>query len=554
MNGAAAIARILKQEGIENLSCFPSNPIIEAAAAEGIRPIICRQERAGVNIADGFSRVSNGRRIGVFAMQYGPGAENAYGGVAQAFADSVPILLLPAGYPRDRADTSPNFGAALNYAGVTKWAGQVNSAARIPEMMRRAFSHLRTGRPGPVLLEVPGDVAAEEVDEAALDSPAVAAVRSAGDPHDVAEAARALISAKRPVIHAGQGILYAEATDDLRELAELLQAPVMTTLTGKSAFPEDHPLSLGTGSNTTTGMVHHFLQKADLVFGIGCSFTQTTFGVTIPPGKVMVHSTNDPADVNKDYRTDVAVVGDAKLVLRQVIDEVKRQAGAGVPREDPTPAREIAAVKAEWLQGWMPRLTSDDTPINPYRVVWDLMHTIDRRNSIVTHDSGSPRDQTIPFFEALDSPELPGLGEVHAARVRPGAVHRREAGGAGEAGGQHHGGRRLRHGGAGRGDRRPLPAPHPHDTAEQLDHGGLRGPDAGGDGALRGCTPLRRLRRSGRGARRLQRAGRPARGDRPRHPACAEGDGVGPPGAAGVHHRRGADGVGVRVGGAAPTL
>ena len=411
MNGAQAIARILKQEGIENLSCFPSNPIIEAAAAEGIRPIICRQERAGVNIADGFSRVSNGRRIGVFAMQYGPGAENAYGGVAQAFADSVPILLLPAGYPRDRADTSPNFGAALNYAGVTKWAGQVNSAARIPEMMRRAFSHLRTGRPGPVLLEVPGDVSAEEVDEAALNAPTVAAVRSAGDPHDVAEAARALIGAKRPVIHAGQGILYAEATDDLRELAELLQAPVMTTLAGKSAFPEDHPLSLGTGSNTTTGMVHHFLQKADTVFGIGCSFTQTTFGVTIPPGKVMVHSTNDPADVNKDYRIDVAVVGDAKLVLRQVIDEVKRQAGAGVPREDPTPAREIAAVKAEWLQGWMPRLTSDDTPINPYRVVWDLMHTIDRRNSIVTHDSGSPRDQTIPFYEAPTPRSYLGWGK-----------------------------------------------------------------------------------------------------------------------------------------------
>ena len=420
-------------------------------------------------------------------------------------------------------------------------------------MMRRAFSHLRTGRPGPVLLEVPGDVSAEEVDEATLGSPAVVAVRSAGDPHDVAEAAAALLSAKRPVIHAGQGILYAEASEDLRELSELLQAPVMTTLTGKSAFPEDHPLALGTGSNTTTGMVHHFLQKADLVFGIGCSFTQTTFGVTIPPGKVMVHSTNDPADVNKDYRIDVAVVGDAKLVLRQVIDEVKRQAGAGVPREDPTPAREIAAVKAEWLQGWMPRLTSDDTPINPYRVVWDLMHTIDRRNSIVTHDSGSPRDQTIPFYEALTPRSYLGWGKVDAAWLRPGAGHRSEAGGAGEAGGQHHGGRSLRHGRAGRGDRGPLRTPHPHDTAEQLDHGRLRGPDAGRDSALRGRAPLRRLRRGGRGARRIQRAGRPAGGDRPGDQARSGGDGVGPPGAAGVYHRRGADGLGVRLGGAAPT-
>ena len=352
MKGATAIASILRAEGVDFVGCIPSHPLLDALALEDIRLIIPRQERVGINMVDGFSRVTNGRRTGVFLMQAQAGAENGFPGVAQAYDDSTPILLLPAGAPRDRVGVHPTFSPPRSYADVTKWADQVNLVQRIPEMFRRAFTSLRTGRPGPVLLELPTDVTDEELDEAAFSYRPVPARRSAGDPRDVEEAATAILKARRPVIHAGQGVLYGEAWDELRELAELLQAPVMTTLGAKGVFPEDHPLSLGSGGATTTAPVVHFLQEADLVAGIGCSFSLTGFGVTIPPGKVMVQVTNDEIDVNKDYVIDHAVIGDAKLVLQQLLEEVRARTKRS-PIDRDGVADEVAAVKERWLASWM---------------------------------------------------------------------------------------------------------------------------------------------------------------------------------------------------------
>jgi acetolactate synthase I/II/III large subunit len=316
-----AIAEILKREGVEYLSTYPTTPIIDAAAAAGIRPVLCRQERVGVGIADGYSRTTNGRRIGVFAMQYGPGAENAFPGVATAYSDSVPTLVLPLGHQRDRAQIFPLFSSARTYASVTKWVETLNQAEQVSEVMRRAFNLLKMGRPGPVMVEIPADVAVAETGDAALSYRPVKATRPSGNPLDVAAAVRVLMQARRPVIHAGQGVLYAEACDELRELAELLQAPVMTTLEGKSAFPEDHALSLGTGGGgVMSGPVHHFLLQADVVFGVGCSFTRHGMATNIPPGKTIIHATNDERDLNKNYFADHPILGDAKLVLRQVID------------------------------------------------------------------------------------------------------------------------------------------------------------------------------------------------------------------------------------------
>ena len=233
MDGNKAIAQILKAEGIEWLAAFPHQNLIEAAAQEGIRPIICRHERTGVNMADGFSRVTNGRRTGVFTMQLGPGAENALGGVAQAYADSIPILLLPGGQARNRTQVHPNFEAVENYRGITKWAASINQVERIPELMRRAFTQLKNGRPGPVLLEIPTDVGAAECPQESLAYQPVTPFKSAADPDGVRELASALLQAQHPLINAGQGILWAEASAELTELAELIQAPVMTTLAGK---------------------------------------------------------------------------------------------------------------------------------------------------------------------------------------------------------------------------------------------------------------------------------------------------------------------------------
>ena len=409
MQGTDAVARILKLEGVEYLFSYPNNPLIDAAAKVGIRPIIARGEKTLINMADGYTRATNGQRPTVIVVQAGPGIENAFGGFAQAFADSVPILMIPGGPDQHRLGEPPEFDPLPVYRNITKWAGRVNFADRIPEVARRAFSQLRNGRPGPVLLELPRDVGAAEVDESTFHYAPPRRHRSAGDPADVAEAARLLLDAKRPVLHVGHGVLWAQAWDDLRELAELLHTPVMTTMAAKSAFPEDHPLSLGAGGHTLTRAAAQFLVKADLVFGIGCSFARGGFSSPIPSGKKMVQVTADARDLDKDYPVDHAVIGDAKLVLRQLIEEVKRQGGAA-SRGDGV-AAEIRDAKDAYLREWLPRLTSDETPINPYRVIWDLMQTVDRQNTIVTHDSGNPRDQMLTFFEAVTPRGYIGWGK-----------------------------------------------------------------------------------------------------------------------------------------------
>jgi acetolactate synthase I/II/III large subunit len=413
MQVIAAIAEILKREGVEFLSTYPTTPLIDAAAAAGIRPVLCRQERVGVGIADGFTRTASGKRIGVFAMQYGPGAENAFPGVATAYSDSVPILVLPLGHQRERAQVFPLFSSARTYASVVKSVETLNLASEVGEVMRRAFNLLKMGRPGPVMVEIPADVALEEIDAAALSYKAVKATRPAGNAQDVAAAAQVLMQARAPVMHAGQGVLYAEATDELVELAELLQVPVMTTLEGKSAFPEDHPLSLGTGGGgVMSGPAYHFLQRADVVFGIGCSFTRHGMATTIPPGKTFIHASNDERDLNKNYPTDHPILGDAKLVLRQVI-EALQDMGAKPPDHGAV-AAEVQKVKDAWLKEWMPKLTSNEVPITPYRVIWEFMRTIPPSEAIVTHDSGSPRNQLVPFYCATTPRGYIGWGKSHA--------------------------------------------------------------------------------------------------------------------------------------------
>ena len=410
MDGVTAIANILKLEGVDFICCMPSNPLIEAAAIAGIRPIVCRQERTGVHMADGFTRINNGRKNGIFLAQNGPGAENAFAGIAQAYADSVPILFLPAGAARRRQGTDPVFSPTRSYEGVTKWAAHINYADRVPELMRRAYTQLRSGKPGPVLLEIPQDLNAEEISEEQFDYEPPPIVRTAADPDAIGPAVRALLGAQRPVIYAGQGVLYAEASDELRQVAEFLQVPVLTTLEGKSAFPENHPLALGVGGSSTTGSVHRFLTQADLVFAVGCSLVKSGFTTPIPPGKTIIHATNADVDINKDYKSNYPLVGDAKLLLNQVMEELRRQAGQPRPA-DQALTSEIRSTKQEWMAQWMPLLTSDEVPLNPYRVVWDIMNTVDLDNTIVTHESGSPREQVTPFWEARAPRSFIGWGK-----------------------------------------------------------------------------------------------------------------------------------------------
>jgi len=408
-----AIARILKIEGAEFLSAYPTTPVIEAAAKADIRPVLCRQERVGVGIADGYARVKNGKTLAVFCMQYGPGAENAFPGVATAYSDSTPMLILPLGHPRDRAQVFPLFSSARTYASVTKSVETVATGGQIGDVMRRAISLMRMGRPGPVMVEIPADIVNEDVPDALIEAYRPVKATSAGaNVRDVEAAARVLRDARRPVIHAGQGVLYAEAWAELRELAELLEAPVMTTMEAKSAFPEDHALALGTGGPSVTGPTLHYLREADVVFGIGCSFTRHGMAASLPAGKTIIHATNDERDLNKNYVADHPLLGDARLVLRQFLEAVKSQGGR--PRGRESVRAELERVRAAWLTEWKAILESPEVPLNPYRVITEFMRTIDPRDAIVTHDSGSPRDQLLPFYRAVSPRTYLGWGKSHA--------------------------------------------------------------------------------------------------------------------------------------------
>lgn len=414
MNGAEIIAEILKREGTDFLSCYPRNALIESCAAIDIRPILCRQERVGVGIADGYSRIHRGRKNGVFAAQHGPGIENAFPGVAQAFSENVPLLVIPAGHGLSRRYIRPTFRAADVYAPVTKWSAVAHSVQELPDLMRRAYHAMRSGKGSPVLVEVPLDVWDAEF-EGELDYVPVPKQRAAPDPDAIREAARLLLAARNPILWAGQGVHYAEAGDQLAALAELIPAPVGTTNPGKSAIPETHPLALGASTRSRPKMFTEFMARADVVMAIGSSLTRTSFGPGVPAGKTIIHSTNEPHDINKDYRADLSVIGDAALVIEALIGEVGRQkggaGGAGGDNALTALKEEVAAVKKAWLDEWADHLNSSETPINQYRVIRDLMRTIDRDNVIITHDSGSPREQLLPFWESARAGSYMGWGK-----------------------------------------------------------------------------------------------------------------------------------------------
>jgi thiamine pyrophosphate-dependent acetolactate synthase large subunit-like protein len=400
MDGYDVVARCLKAEGVEWFACFPNNPLIEAAAKIDIRPIVFRQERGGINAADGFSRQTAGSSIGVFASQQGPGVENSFGGIAQAWGDSVPLLFLPNGSGTSKYDIEPNFSAVKNYGAISKLAISIDSPDKVTRQMRRAYQALKHGRPGPVVVEMHQDAMMQEVPGGAEGYRSSIPMKSAPARNDVKDAAKALLDAATPVIWAGQGVLYAGATDLLMELAELTQIPVITTMQAKSAFPDDHPLALGSANRTAPKMVWKWLGDCDTLFAVGSSLTITNYGIDIPPGKFLIHSNGSAEDINKDYEADIGLVGDARLTLEMMIDEVKATIGESGRRGDHATASLIAGVKAEWLEEWSPLLNSDETPINPYRVVNEINKVVDHEKTVLTHDAGNPRDQVMPFYKA----------------------------------------------------------------------------------------------------------------------------------------------------------
>ncbi len=409
MTGYDYIAQILKSEGVQWLACFPQTPMIEAAAAAGIRPIAFRHERGAVMAADGYSRTSGRRRFGVAAVQSQAGAENALGGLAQAAADNVPVLVLPAGNPRT-AVTRPNFQAALTYRGVARQVEPVLRRDQLGAVMRRAFHGLRNGAPGPVVVELTADVCAQEIppEERTYRSPPPA--RQVPAAAEVSAAAALLRAAERPLLWAGGGVLAAGASAELARLAELLAAPVFCTMPGKSALPDAHPLCLGAGSGTTTLAAHRWLQECDVLLALGSSLTRSPYAQALRPEIRIIHNTVDVADLNKDEAAAVALPGDARLTIRALLEELGQQP-AGAAAVAATAAR-VGALRDQWLAEWTPVLTADEQPLSYYRVVHALNEVLDADASIVTHDAGAPRDCLVPFYRATVPHSYVGWGKT----------------------------------------------------------------------------------------------------------------------------------------------
>ncbi len=403
-----ALARILKAEGVPWVSTFPTCSVNNALGQEGVPIVMMREERYATALADAFSRVTGGKQLGVCTVMGGvnaAGLQIAYGAIAQAYEDSSPMLVICNGVPAlARGNTHFDLNFALK--SVTKWIGNIELGQQVPDLMARAFTHLRSGRRAPVLLTV---VRGLQYDET---QPAYRPVKSwkwAPDPDDVKAAIKALLAAKNPLLYVGEGVFYGDATDELRRFAEMAQVPVLTTLKGKSAFPENHPLSVGVRGE----LAETYMRKCDLFFSIGSSLFVNRFSHAIPDAqdKTIVQCTVDMADINRSYRTSYAVIGDAKLTLQALIAELANHTGGG-RKEDQELQAEIKAGKDQFMAKYRPALESNDTPINPYRVYGDLMKTIDLNNSFVTGDSGNTRDQLSTIWESRIPHGFLGWGNV----------------------------------------------------------------------------------------------------------------------------------------------
>ena len=432
MTGGDAVIHALEKEGVEYISGFAGGgevPLWPALrASETIKVFLARHERQGVEIADGYARATG--KVGVALCGTGPGATNTLTGIAGAFADNIPVLLLMGQHPLG------NMGKEIQqevpssiFDSFVKWKGTMSKVEDIPGVMRRAFTALRSGSPGPVVLEMPLDVLSSEAADSVLNyEPVGPGLKAAADPRDIEMAADILVNASFPILNVGGGVLAAEAWDEARELAELLSMPVASTLVGKGAFPEDHPLSLGGGvyprSKYASGQALHINRKADAVLAVGNSFRMpnATDGRPIPDGVKLIHINADPEDLNKIYPADVPILADAKLALRSLIDAVRDRLGPGKGGVKEEVVSEIQQAKAKWLGEWQSVFTDPSVPTNGYRVVHDLMQVVDLDRTIALHDAGGSRGYLSPFWPATKPRNYIGMGGMAAMGWSMGAA------------------------------------------------------------------------------------------------------------------------------------
>ena len=399
MNGGELLMHCLVQEGVKQVFGIPgsqTSTFIDAMCrlgpSLGIEFVMTRHEAAAGHMADAVSRTSDG--VGVCTGTVGPGAINLATGVYVAYSDSIPMVVIT---PQIHSNRSYPFRGSMQqldqknlFEPITKWNAVVNRWDRIPELVQRAFRTATTGRPGPVHLDLFVDVLfeAHDSDEVKIRPPESyrTDVRPAGDPEAIDKAVEMILGAQKPVIHVGGGVLRAKAWDELRELAEYLQVPVTTSVSGRSAMPEDHPLLFV----TKMGGAIMAESNADLVLCVGTTMSEMDFWGEPPfwgdPAvQDFIYVDIDPEIIGLNRPISLGIVGDAKLVLKQILGKVKQEAGPVESREH---IQEYRAADDAMNAVFEEMSHSDARPIHPLRLVHEAVEFFSR-DGIMVLDGGN---------------------------------------------------------------------------------------------------------------------------------------------------------------------
>ncbi len=419
MKVAEAIADACVAEGVRlaaGLAGTHIGHLLDAISRrEEISLMYARQERVALDIADGFARACGTPAI-VFTDS-GPAAANLMGGLVNSWGDSTPVLFFAGhvdlGTPASRDTKQIPF---LDVFGpVSKWSAMIESPDHVEEILRRAFMQLRSGRPGPVVLGVPHDVSAMEM--TAHSYKAVASqprLRCGADPAGIRKAVELIANAERPYLYAGAGVLVSEATSELVALAELLTLPCATTLNGKSAFPEDHPLSLGIGgfirARYNTLPAAAIASEADVILAVGCGFKYEAMRKRPENGVKLIQVDIEPSEINRAQLADIALMGDARIALAQMVECARTALPPARLKRIDARIAEIEKLKTRWDELCAPLLQSEDVPINPFRVTKELRALVRPQDTIILHDAGTVRGTIAHHYPATHPRSFIGFG------------------------------------------------------------------------------------------------------------------------------------------------
>jgi acetolactate synthase-1/2/3 large subunit len=392
MTGADAILRALEAEGVETVFGIPGGAILPTydAFARGttVRHVLARHEQGAGHMAEGYARATG--KVGVAIATSGPGATNLVTPIADAWMDSTPLVCIT-GQVRTHLIGTDAF-QECDITGITipivKHSWLVQDVEELPHVLRAAFHIARTGRCGPVLVDVPRDVQEAELDFVYPDEPDLPGWKPprVGHPRQIRRAAEAIAAAEKAVLYVGGGTLNADACEELRELAEFWRLPVITTLMGKSAFPETHELHFGWPGMHGPKWSNWAMNKCDLLVAVGARFDDRVTGKlsAFAPGATVIHLDIDPAEIGKLRHADIPVVGPLKQVLRRLTEELRALHAEGHrPRTEPW-LRQIA----DWREEFPLRYGSGGDMLKPQRVLETLQELTQGRDVIWTTGVG----------------------------------------------------------------------------------------------------------------------------------------------------------------------